>query len=145
LTWVDVNSVKNEVTFAPCNGRIEVTHFDEPCIFVIFTALAGQKPTSAAANQNGTYNVDPTLAQTLLQTQLSTVSVEQTLSPVTILDSENDDLPAKLSLYMRAMSSAFYEREKSAFMKPTLAVAAELSANKQVTYILIKAAGMILI
>lgn len=126
-----MSSIKNNVTFGPHTGRVEVTHYDEPCCsFVTFSAQEGQKVTYTASDgQNGTYNVDPALVHSNPKADALT----QSFSQVTLLDNDNDDVPGKLSLYMKSMAPIFYERETSAFMRLTLIVAAELSATKQVS------------
>ncbi|BCR86836.1 uncharacterized protein ACHE_30823S [Aspergillus chevalieri] len=119
LAYHDVSSIRNQVKFEHYAGRIEVTHFEESMIFVTFSGLQGHKPSVSA--------LDPQL-QGLGEDQF-----QGPLHELHLLDSDADDLPGKLEMYIKKTAPFFYEREASDFMKPTLLLASELSQVKKDT------------
>ena len=114
-----MNSVKNQVQFEHCPGRIEVTHFDEDSQFMTFSGLHGYRPDPST--------LDPHFQDLGPDSQLHTGSQE-----LYLLDSDIDDFTGKLEQYMKQMAHVFYDHEPSGFMKPTLILAAELGLKKQV-------------
>ena len=99
LSWQAVNSLKHELAFRPESGRLDVTHFPDPCVFLTFPQLVSQRGVAGS-------------------------------QPVRIIDTEKDDVLAKISLYISKVAPAFYEHESSGVMRQTLKLAAELCANK---------------
>lgn len=89
-------------------------------VFVTFSGLHGHRASVST--------LDP---------QLQGLGDDQFSGPpqdVYLLDSDSDDIPGKLEMYIKKTASFFYERETSAFMKPTLMLASELSQQKKVSY-----------
>ncbi|CAL5871053.1 uncharacterized protein PFLUO_LOCUS5297 [Penicillium psychrofluorescens] len=117
LAYHDTSGIKNQVKFEHYAGRIEVTHFEESGVFVTFSGLQGHHASVSA--------LDPQL-QGLGDDHFSNPSQE-----VYLLDSDADDIPGKLELYIKKTAPFFYEREASHFMKPTLILASELSQQKK--------------
>ncbi|OJJ49683.1 hypothetical protein ASPZODRAFT_128185 [Penicilliopsis zonata CBS 506.65] len=118
LAYHDVSGMRNQVKFEHYAGRIEVTHFEESLVFVTFTGLQGQKPSVSA--------LDPQLQGLGDDAQFQAPPHE-----IYLLDSDADDLPGKLEMYIKKTAPFFYERESSEFMRPTLLKAAELSQQKK--------------
>ena len=52
---------------------------------------------------------------------------------IKILDEDNEDLVAQLQRYTENMACKMYQEEQSVFMKPTLALASQLSLRKDVS------------
>ncbi|KAJ5091855.1 hypothetical protein NUU61_006725 [Penicillium alfredii] len=117
LAYHDTNSIKNQVKFEHYAGRIEVTHFEESNVFLTFSGLQGHRASVSA--------LDPQL-QSLGDDQFSGPSQE-----IYLLDSDADDLPGKMDMYIKKIAPFFFERETSAFMKPTLLLASEISQAKK--------------
>lgn len=120
LAHHDVSSVRSQIKFEHYAGRIEVTHFEESMIFVTFSGLQGHKPSVTA--------LDPQLHGLGEDPQF-----QGPLHEMHLLDSDADDLPGKLEMYIKKTAPFFFEREASDFMKPTLLLAAELSQMKKVS------------
>lgn len=114
-----MSSVRNQLKFEHYAGRIEVTHFEESMVFVTFSGLQGHKPSVSA--------LDPQL-QALGEDQF-----QGPLHDMYLLDSDADDLPGKIEMYIKKTAPFFYAREASEFMKPTLLLASELSQMKKVS------------
>ncbi|KAH0536151.1 hypothetical protein FGG08_006955 [Glutinoglossum americanum] len=111
LAFLEINRAKSRVHFRSSGGQIEATHYSDSNVSVTFLALEGRKPLDDPGfNHDKPDNVKQELV---------------------VLDSESEDLPAKLEQYLKKMSQTFYERELSSFMKPTLRIAAELSNQKK--------------
>lgn len=110
--------MKNQVKFEHYAGRIEVTHLEESMVFVTFSGLQGQRASVSA--------LDPQL-QGLGDDQFSGPPQE-----LYLLDSDTDDVPSKLEMYIKKAAPFFFERETSPFMKPTLLLASELGQSKKV-------------
>ncbi|KAH0551082.1 hypothetical protein GP486_007570 [Trichoglossum hirsutum] len=106
-----ISRAKSRVHFQSSGGQIEATHYSDSNISVTFLALEGRKPLD-----------DPGFDRD---------KPDNTKQELVVLDSESEDLPAKLEQYLKKMSQTFYERELSSFMKPTLRIATELSAQKK--------------
>ncbi|KAI9789401.1 MAG: hypothetical protein M1816_006061 [Peltula sp. TS41687] len=115
LAMMDVRRVKNQTDFQHFPGRIEAKHYMDCPISVEFSAQVGRKPSST------------TLPLTL-QEGLEPQDAPQELL---LLDSEGDDLPAKLDSYIRRMADIFIQREPSSFMRETLKFASTLSRQKE--------------
>ena len=120
LAYHDVSSIRNQIKFEHYAGRIEVTHFEESMVFVTFSGLQGHKPSVSA--------LDPQLQGLGEDPQF-----QGPLHDMYLLDSDADDLPGKLEMYMKKTAPFFYAREVSEFMKPTLLLASELSQMKKVS------------
>ncbi|KAA8652075.1 hypothetical protein EYZ11_005554 [Aspergillus tanneri] len=118
LAYHDVSSIRNQIKFEHYAGRIEVTHFEESMVYVTFSALQGHKPSAST--------LDPQLQGLGDDSQF-----QGPLSELYLLDSDSDDLPGKLEMYIKKTAAFFYEREASDFMRPTLMLAAELSQQKK--------------
>ncbi|RDW76407.1 uncharacterized protein DSM5745_06399 [Aspergillus mulundensis] len=118
LAFHDVGSIRNQVKFDVFAGRIEVTHFEESLIFV---TLAGQQ-----GHKTSTSTLDPQL-----QGLGDDPQFQGPLQEVYLLDSDMEDIPGKVELYIKKTGSMFYEREASDIMRPTLMLAAELAAQKK--------------
>ncbi|KAI9928802.1 hypothetical protein ASPWEDRAFT_168775 [Aspergillus wentii DTO 134E9] len=118
LAYHDVSGVRNQIKFEHYAGRIEVTHFEESMVFVTFSGLQGHKPSVST--------LDPQLQGLGEDPQF-----QGPLHELYLLDSDADDLPGKLEMYIKKTAPFFYERETSEFMKPTLMLAAELSQQKK--------------
>lgn len=70
-----------------------------------------------------------------LDPQLQGLGDDQFSGPpqeIYLLDSDSDDIPSKLEMYIKKTASLFFERETSPFMKPTMILAAELALSKKV-------------
>lgn len=119
LAYHDVSGIRNQVKFEHYAGRIEVTHFEESMVYVTFSALQGHKPSTST--------LDPQLQGLGDDTQF-----QGPLHELYLLDSDADDLPGKLEMYIKKTASFFYEREASEVMRPTLLLASELSQQKKV-------------
>ena len=120
LAYHDVSGIRNQVKFEHYAGRIEVTHFEESMIFVTFSGIQGHKPSVSA--------LDPQLQGLGEDPQF-----QGSIHDLYLLDSDADDLPGKLEMYIKKTAPFFFEREASDFMKPTLLLAAELSQTKKVS------------
>ncbi|KAB8069081.1 hypothetical protein BDV29DRAFT_58408 [Aspergillus leporis] len=118
LAYHDVSGVRNQVKFEHYAGRIEVTHFEESMVYVTFSALQGHKPSTST--------LDPQLQGLGDDTQF-----QGPLHELYLLDSDADDLPGKLEMYIKKTAQFFYEREASEVMRPTLLLASELSQQKK--------------
>jgi hypothetical protein len=112
LAFLEISRAKSRVHFQSSGGQIEATHYSDSNVSVTFLALEGRKPLDDPG-----FNHD---------------KPDSTKQELVVLDSESEDLPAKLEQYLKKMSQTFYERELSSFMKPTLRIAAELSNQKKV-------------
>ncbi|KAJ5432741.1 uncharacterized protein N7458_011897 [Penicillium daleae] len=119
LAYHDTNSIKNQVKFEHYAGRIEVTHLEESMVYVTISGLQGHRASVSA--------LDPQL-QGLGDDQFSAPAQE-----IYLLDSDADDIPSKLELYIKKTASLFFEREESNFMKSTLMLASELAQAKKDT------------
>lgn len=119
LAYHDASAIKNQVKFEHYAGRIEVTHLEESMIFVTISGLQGHRASVSA--------LDPQL-QGLGDDHFSGPSQE-----IYLLDSDADDIPSKLEMYIKKTASFFFERETSPFMKPTLMLASELAQSKKVS------------
>ncbi|KZF22296.1 hypothetical protein L228DRAFT_211087 [Xylona heveae TC161] len=110
IAYHEVNAAKGKRKYQPYPGRVEATHFLDSSLFVTFSALESpaELPQSDATG-------DAPQSQQLL------------------LDWEADELHPKLEQYLKKMAPYFYERETSAFMKPTLNLASELATQKNDT------------
>ncbi|KAL4893958.1 hypothetical protein BDV59DRAFT_176536 [Aspergillus ambiguus] len=118
LSYHDVSGIRNQVKFEHYSGRIEVTHFEDSMVYVTFSGLQGHK---AAAS-----TLDPQL-----QGLGDDAQFQGSLQELYLLDSDTEDLPGKLELYLKKTAPLFYERETSDFMRPTLILASELSQQKK--------------
>ena len=117
LAFHDVNRAKGLATFQPLQGRFEIAHFPDIGLAATFQGIRSQKLSSTG--------IDPVL---LASTRVATGE-----SNIEMLDAEGDDLASKLELYLRNVASAFFERERSAFMKPTLLLAQRLVREQNVS------------
>ncbi|EPS32224.1 hypothetical protein PDE_07184 [Penicillium oxalicum 114-2] len=117
LAFHDTNAIKNQIKFEHYVGRIEVTHSEESMVFVAITGLQGHR-TSVSA-------LDPQL-QGLGEDQFSAPAQE-----IYLLDSDSDDIPSKMEVYIKKTGQFLIEREVSTFMKSTLQLASELSQSKK--------------
>ncbi|RHZ65558.1 hypothetical protein CDV55_104265 [Aspergillus turcosus] len=118
LAYHDVSSIKNQVKFEHYAGRIEVTHFEESMVYITFSALQGHKPSMST--------LDPQL-----QGLGDDPQFQGPLHELYLLDSDADDLPGKIEMYIKKTAPYFYERETSEIIKPTLMLASELSQQKK--------------
>lgn len=89
-------------------------------VYVTISGLHGHR-TSVSA-------LDPQL-QSLGDDQFSGPSQE-----IYLLDSDADDIPSKLEMYIKKTAPFFFERETSPFMKSTMLVASELALSKKVCW-----------
>lgn len=119
LAYHDVSGIRNQIKFEHYAGRIEVTHFEESMVYVTFSGLQGHKAPAST--------LDPQLQALGDETQF-----QGPLHELYLLDSDADDLPGKIEMYIKKTAPFFYEREASDFMRPTLLLAAELSQQKKV-------------
>jgi hypothetical protein len=119
LAYHDTNAIKNQVKFEMYVGRMEATHFEESRVFITINGLRG--------HHNSVSALDPAL-QGLGDDQFPGPSHE-----IYLLDSDSDDIPSKLELYIKKTAPFFFERETSTFMKPTLLLSAELGQSKKDT------------
>ncbi|KAJ5698591.1 hypothetical protein N7462_000596 [Penicillium macrosclerotiorum] len=119
LAYHDTNAIRNQIKFEHYAGRIEVTHMEESMVYVTISGLQGHRASVSA--------LDPQL-QGLGDDQFSGPPQE-----IYLLDSDADDIPTKLELYIKKTGAFFIERETSPFMKPTLQLASELSQTKKDT------------
>ncbi|BCR97434.1 uncharacterized protein AKAW2_30753S [Aspergillus luchuensis] len=118
LAYHDVSGIRNQIKFEHYAGRIEVTHFEESMVYVTFSGLQGHKAPAST--------LDPQLQALGDETQF-----QGPLHELYLLDSDADDLPGKIEMYIKKTAPFFYEREASDFMRPTLLLAAELSQQKK--------------
>jgi hypothetical protein len=88
-------------------------------VYVTISGLQGHRASVSA--------LDPQL-QGLGDDQFSAPAQE-----IYLLDSDADDIPSKLELYIKKTASLFFEREESNFMKSTLMLASELAQAKKDT------------
>ncbi|KAJ5279820.1 hypothetical protein N7478_005192 [Penicillium angulare] len=119
LAYHDVNAVQSQLKFENYTGRIEVTHMEESMVYVTICGLHGQRSSVST--------LDPAL-QGLGEDQFSGAPHE-----IYLLDSDSDDIPGKLEMYIKKTASFFFERESSNFMKHTLLLASELAQSKKDT------------
>ncbi|CAI7653804.1 unnamed protein product [Penicillium manginii] len=119
LAYHDTSAIRNQVKFEHYAGRIEVTHLEESMVFVTFSGVQGHRASVSA--------LDPQL-QGLGEDQFSGPPQE-----IYLLDSDSDDVPSKLELYIKKTAPFFIEHEASVFMKSTLLLASELSQSKKDT------------
>lgn len=122
LAYHDTSAIRNQVKFEHYAGRIEVTHLEESMIFVTFSGIQGHRASVSA--------LDPQL-QGLGDDQFSGPPQE-----IYLLDSDADDVPSKLEMYIKKTAPFFIDRETSLFMKSTLLLASELGQTKKVCYII---------
>ncbi|CAK45278.1 hypothetical protein AAWM_05377 [Aspergillus awamori] len=118
LAYHDVSGIRNQIKFEHYAGRIEVTHFEESMVYVTFSGLQGHKASAST--------LDPQLQALGDDSQF-----QGPLHELYLLDSDADDLPGKIEMYIKKTAPFFYERETSDFMRPTLLLAAELSQQKK--------------
>ncbi|KAL3480227.1 hypothetical protein BJX99DRAFT_220945 [Aspergillus californicus] len=118
LAYHDVGSIRNQAKFEHYAGRIEVTHFEESMVFLTFSGLQGHKASTST--------LDPQLQGLGDETQF-----QGPLQELFLLDSDSDDLPGKIEMYLRKTAPFFYEREASDTVRPTLMLAAELAQQKK--------------
>ncbi|PWY83143.1 hypothetical protein BO94DRAFT_536624 [Aspergillus sclerotioniger CBS 115572] len=118
LAYHDVSGIRNQIKFEHYAGRIEVTHFEESMVYVTFSGLQGHKASAST--------LDPQL-----QALGDDAQFQGPLHELYLLDSDADDLPGKIEMYIKKTAPFFYERETSDFMRPTLMLAAELSQQKK--------------
>ncbi|OOG01044.1 hypothetical protein ASPCADRAFT_202903 [Aspergillus carbonarius ITEM 5010] len=118
LAYHDVSGIRNQIKFEHYAGRIEVTHFEESMVYVTFSGLQGHKASAST--------LDPQLQALGDDSQF-----QGPLHELYLLDSDADDLPGKIEMYIKKTAPFFYERETSDFMRPTLMLAAELSQQKK--------------
>lgn len=118
LAYHDTSAIKNQIKFEHYAGRIEVTHLEESMVYVTFSGIHGHRASVSA--------LDPQL-QGLGDDHFSGPSQE-----IYLLDSDADDVPSKLEMYIKKTAPFFIERETSLFMKSTLQLASELSQSKKV-------------
>lgn len=123
LAYHDVSGIRNQIKFEHYAGRIEVTHFEESMVYVTFSGLQGHKASAST--------LDPQLQALGDDSQF-----QGPLHELYLLDSDADDLPGKIEMYIKKTAPFFYERETSDFMRPTLLLAAELSQQKKVCSLL---------
>lgn len=114
LAYHEVNAIKTRVNFQPSPNRIEASHYPETQIFANFSSQEGQDMPSEK-------NIDPILGLTL----------DFTGENLRILDNDTDDLPLKIENYVERMAPTFFEKEPSHFMHATLALAMQLSMEKE--------------
>lgn len=119
LAYHDTSAIKNQVKLEHYAGRIEVTHLEESMVYLTISGLHGHRASVSA--------LDPQL-QGLGDDQFSGPSQE-----IYLLDSDADDIPSKLEMYIKKTASFFIERERSLFVKSTLMLAAELGQSKKVS------------
>ncbi|KAJ5315822.1 hypothetical protein N7476_006129 [Penicillium atrosanguineum] len=119
LAYHDTSAIKNQIKFEHYAGRIEVTHGEESMVFVTISGLQGHRSTVST--------LDPQL-QGLGEDQFSGPPQE-----IYLLDSDADDIPSKLEMYIKKTAPFFFEREASPFVKSTLMLAAELAQTKKDT------------
>lgn len=114
IAYHEVNAIKSRVSFQPSVNRIEASHYPEVEIFANFSAQEGNDvPTEK--------NIDPILGLTL----------DFTGENLRVLDPDTDDLPLKIENYVERMAPTFFEKEPSHFMNVTLALAMQLSIEKE--------------
>lgn len=118
LAYHDTSAIRNQVKFEHYAGRLEVTHLEESMVYVTFSGVQGHRASVSA--------LDPQL-QGLGEDQFSGPPQE-----IYLLDSDADDVPSKLEMYIKKTAPFFIEREASIFMKSTLQLASELSQSKKV-------------
>lgn len=71
-----------------------------------------------------------------LDPQLSGLGDDQFSGPsqeIYLLDTDADDIPTKLEMYIKKTAPYFIERETSTFMKATLQLASELGVSEKVS------------
>lgn len=116
LAYHEVNAIKSRLNFQPSANRIEASHYPETEIFANFSAQEGQDIPSEK-------NIDPILGLTL----------DFTGESLRVLDNDTDDLTLKIENYVERMAPTFFEKEPSHFMNVTLALAMQLSIEKEDT------------
>jgi len=114
LAYHEVNAIKSRVNFSPSPNRIEASHYPETAIYANFSALEGQELPLEK-------NIDPILG----------LNLDFSGESLRVLDNDTDDLPLKIENYVERMAPTFFEKEPSHFMNVTLAVAMELSMQKE--------------
>lgn len=114
LAYHEVNAMKSRVNFTPSANSIEASHYPETNIFGNFSALEGQEAPLEK-------NIDPILG---LNLDISNESLR-------VLDNDSDDLPFKIEKYVERMAPTFFAKEPSHFINVTLAMAMELSTQKE--------------
>ncbi|KAL9065287.1 MAG: hypothetical protein Q9157_007525, partial [Trypethelium eluteriae] len=110
LAFHDVGRAKLLTHFQQSQGRIEATHFPELGLATTYHAVRSQKLAHS--------DIDPAL--------IGGAHVTGDGSNLEMLDAEADDLVGKIELYSRDTASTFFQREPSAFMKPTVLLAQRL-------------------
>ncbi|KAL2832144.1 hypothetical protein BDW59DRAFT_181456 [Aspergillus cavernicola] len=118
LAYHDVSSIRNQVKFEHYAGRIEVSHFEESTVFLTFSGLQGHKATTST--------LDPQLQGLGDESQF-----QGPLQELYLLDSDADDLPGKIEMYIKKTAPYFYEREGSETVRATLLLASELAQLKK--------------
>lgn len=88
-------------------------------VFLTFPGLQGHKASAST--------LDPQLQALGDETQF-----QGPLQDVYLLDTDQDDIPAKIEIYIKKIAPFFYEREASDVMRPTLMLASELAQQKKV-------------
>ncbi|KAI9655405.1 MAG: hypothetical protein M1821_005553 [Bathelium mastoideum] len=117
LAFHDVNRAKALTAFEQSQGRFEATHFPDLGFSSTYQGVRSQKSAQS--------EVDPVL--------LAGSGVAADGSNLEMLDAEVDDISAKIERYSREFASTFFEREPSAFMKPTLLLAQRLAQEQSDT------------
>ena len=115
LAMIQVKKVKNQAQFHHFPGRIEAKHYEDSPVYVECSALEGRVPQPATS-----------------LTSYEPLPLRDESQDLRLLDSDSEDLPAKLEGYIKDMTGIFIEREPSQFMRSTLQFALELSKRKKV-------------
>ncbi|PQE15404.1 zn 2cys6 transcription factor protein [Rutstroemia sp. NJR-2017a BVV2] len=113
LAHHDVSMIKASVNFRSSSNQIEASHLPATGIVVEFNCLE-------AVNVPIEGQIDPGLNNNFN-------------SSYRILDTDNDDITAKLETYIKRMITVFIDNEPSSFMRTTLRTALNLSIEKQDT------------
>ncbi|KAF2182245.1 hypothetical protein K469DRAFT_712861 [Zopfia rhizophila CBS 207.26] len=111
LAFHAVSQARGQIKLDQIPGRIEATHHPESGIFATFTPLKCQTVEPIV--------IDPAITSSSLNSP----------STLEIVDPDTDDIGGKLDYYIKKLASVFYESENSAFMKPTLRIAANISST----------------
>jgi hypothetical protein len=117
LAFHAVNYARQQIQLVQLHGRIEATHYPDSAAFVTFAPLKCQSAQSAQGSE-----IDPNLFPSEHASLGSTSALE-------IIDSDTDDVGGKLDTYIKKMTPNFLESEDSAFMKPTLRMAMDISSR----------------
>ncbi|KAI9807643.1 MAG: hypothetical protein M1825_005584 [Sarcosagium campestre] len=114
LAYHDVARVKNQVRFRASQHRLEVSHFADVGTSASFCLLEAQGP-------------NPSLEEAGHDSEGGGMRAPL---HIRLLDTEAEDLSGVLETYIQQMSSTFFDRERSPWMRATLSLSSRLAQDK---------------